>query len=596
MATSWSLLQFLGLCAWFGAFCSASPHWKHGRHPHHPHRPHHPHGLTVQQSDYLIKEIVQPQVSQPLPPGHSADMLLEGSSDVPRVVTEKLVCYAVIGRQYVRECIITADVTCQFVSPAVEISSQQLNFYVEKAPDASLVPLYERLILKSLSSLNLSMELLVHEPFGLCDYDGDDLSTTSKSLVLAVGAEQELWVRFNPMYQPDCHSRVVEEVLEFCYHGHPQQDRVLLKGEVQFPNLKFSSTTLDFGCILNNTKSRRKLTMTNCSPLCVSYRWAFLVDQQQCHIGFFDETSRGIDGDAGGKRKESGEAQWELLEQKEADGKTDPNRETDVIIPQLEEEELHHGSSNGNEQNRTCLTRRSKELGSKPINLTANGHPSVGVKEVFDISSLYGVLEPGDSQISDLKVPPSSASTRNKTNITGRSQKNDSSNPAASVTDGQVHRHVSASASQNEELFNCLLPEDVLVEILSERLQLSDCYRGVVIDGLETQYCCSLNNTLQIVLKAFNNRRHIYVLNLFNSYSVFKLREKHKLDQEQEARIQWELKNSREEQMTPSEDWDTTPRPEDPVPLSEDVKQELVSLSVHFIICLVIFIHEIKFQ
>nr|AAK16577.1 egg envelope protein ZP2 variant B [Danio rerio] len=67
MATSWSLLQFLGLCAWFGAFCSASPHWKHGRHPHHPHRPHHPHGLTVQQSDYLIKEIVQPQVSQPLP-------------------------------------------------------------------------------------------------------------------------------------------------------------------------------------------------------------------------------------------------------------------------------------------------------------------------------------------------------------------------------------------------------------------------------------------------------------------------------------------------------------------------------------------------
>ncbi|XP_056336819.1 zona pellucida sperm-binding protein 4-like [Danio aesculapii] len=61
MATSWSLLQFLGLCAWFSASCYASPHWKHGRHPHRPH------GLSVQQSDYLIKEIVQPQVSQPLP-------------------------------------------------------------------------------------------------------------------------------------------------------------------------------------------------------------------------------------------------------------------------------------------------------------------------------------------------------------------------------------------------------------------------------------------------------------------------------------------------------------------------------------------------
>lgn len=65
-------------------------------------------------------------------------------------------------------------------------------------------------------------------------------------------------------------------------------------------------------------------------------------------------------------------------------------RETDVIIPQLEEEELHHGSSNGKEQNRTCSTRRSKELGSKPINLTANGHPSVGVKEV-GIKSKYNI-------------------------------------------------------------------------------------------------------------------------------------------------------------------------------------------------------------
>lgn len=56
-------------------------------------------------------------------------------------------------------------------------------------------------------------------------------------------------------------------------------------------------------------------------------------------------------------------------------------RETDVIMPQLEEDELHHGS--GQEQNRTYSTRTvSTELGCKPINLTANGHPSVSVKEV----------------------------------------------------------------------------------------------------------------------------------------------------------------------------------------------------------------------
>lgn len=58
-------------------------------------------------------------------------------------------------------------------------------------------------------------------------------------------------------------------------------------------------------------------------------------------------------------------------------------RETDVIMPQLEEDELHHGSYNGKEQNRTYSARPvSTELGSSPITLTANGHPSVSVKEV----------------------------------------------------------------------------------------------------------------------------------------------------------------------------------------------------------------------
>nr|XP_055030475.1 hydrocephalus-inducing protein homolog [Misgurnus anguillicaudatus] len=337
-----------------------------------------------------------------LAPGQSADMLLQGSTDIPKVVMEKLVCHAVVGRQYVREVIMTVDVTCQFVSPAVDISSHQINFYVEKAPDVHLVPLYQRLVLKSVSSLNLSMKLTLHEPFALCEYEGDELFATSKSLVLAVGAEKELWVCFNPMYQQDCFSRVVEDELELCYHSHPQRDRVALRGEVHFPNLQFSSTTLDFGCILNNTKSRRKLTMTNCSPLCVSYRWAFLVDRQQCHIGFFDVESRGIGAYTEGKGEESEEVRRELLKTKEADGKTDPNRKPDIIKPHVEEDGLQCSvsTSNGQETNRTNLRQRSAtDLGTIPINLTAKGHPRVGVKEVFDISSLYGELQPGDTKL-----------------------------------------------------------------------------------------------------------------------------------------------------------------------------------------------------
>lgn len=51
---------------------------------------------------------------------------------------------------------------------------------------------------------------------------------------------------------------------------------------------------------------------------------------------FFNEMSQGTEGDAEGKRKESGEAQWELLEQREADGKTDPNRSENSFCVRLE--------------------------------------------------------------------------------------------------------------------------------------------------------------------------------------------------------------------------------------------------------------------
>ena len=81
-------------------------------------------------------------------------------------------------------------------------------------------------------------------------------------------------------------SRVAEEELRVQYREHPRQDSVGLRGEVHFPNLLFSSTGLDFGCVLNHTESQRQLTMTNSSPLAVAYRWAFLVDQHRYAIRY----------------------------------------------------------------------------------------------------------------------------------------------------------------------------------------------------------------------------------------------------------------------------------------------------------------------
>lgn len=47
-----------------------------------------------------------------------------------------------------------------------------------------------------------------------------------------------------------------------------------------------------------------------------------------------------------------------------------------------------------------------------------------------------------------------------------------------------------------------------------------------MIDGLESVYTQSEADTLQVVLKALKNRKHIYVVNLSDSYAALKARER----------------------------------------------------------------------
>ncbi|XP_030334371.1 hydrocephalus-inducing protein homolog [Strigops habroptila] len=120
------------------------------------------------------------------------------------------------------------------------------------------------------------------------------------------------------------------------------------------------------------------------------------------------------------------------------------------------------------------------------------------------------------------------------------SQGSSSSHLASSLPCIAVQRWLSISGSTVGELgfMSCVLPEDLLVAILSERLQLSDCYQGVVFDGLETLFAHNIASALLCLLKAVRNRPHIYFVNLFEDYAAFKARET--AAKEQEGREQEE--------------------------------------------------------
>ncbi|KAL0967855.1 hypothetical protein UPYG_G00258380 [Umbra pygmaea] len=325
-----------------------------------------------------------------LAPGQTADMLLEGFSDSPKVVGERLVCHAIIGRQSGKEHIMMVDVSCQFVSPVLDISSQQLSFYVEKTTGASLAPLYQKLLLRNMSSLAVSLQVTVAEPFGLCDHDGQHSFTFSKVLVLAVGVHSELWVRFDPSYCQDNVSRVAEGVVELRYTDHPQQNTVSLRGEVHFPNLQFSCLAVDFGCVLNHTEAHRKLTMTNCSPLPVAYHWAFLVDQQKYKIRDIEVYKLFLDDEEGEEEKRDPENDTKK-------GRASPKDSLSALVTQnlftkvRQSQRLKSYTPSRQERNRTSVAMLP--------DISAEEHHCVGVEEVFDILPTYGMLQPGESQL-----------------------------------------------------------------------------------------------------------------------------------------------------------------------------------------------------
>ncbi|XP_074708613.1 hydrocephalus-inducing protein homolog [Strix uralensis] len=229
---------------------------------------------------------VQPQRVE-LMPGKTMEMVLEGFSSTPQVVKEQLLCHAVVGSKAGKAQIMQVDVTCEFIAPVLQMSSREITFRVEKQPSDVLTLQYQPLSLRNASSLPLSIVLALEQPFLICSADQQPLSADVQPVKLEIGEELHLSIRFNPAYEEDLCTRVVEKVLKIRFLEHPHEEQVTVRGEVYFPNLRIQPTALDFGCILNDTEGVRYIEMTNCSPLLVQYHWAFLMDSHVSQMRTF---------------------------------------------------------------------------------------------------------------------------------------------------------------------------------------------------------------------------------------------------------------------------------------------------------------------
>ncbi|XP_065519888.1 hydrocephalus-inducing protein-like, partial [Lathamus discolor] len=223
-----------------------------------------------------------------LMPGQTAEVVLKGSCSTPHVVKEKLLCHAIVGKEGVKNLIVQVDVTCEFIAPALQISSREITFRVEKHPGDVLAVMYKPLSVKNMCSLPLSVVLALEQPFSICTADQQPLPADAQPMKLRTGEELQLCIGFNPAYEEDLLIRAAEKALKIKFLEHPHEEQVTVRGEVYFPNLQIQTTAVDFGCILNDSKDVRYMEMTNCSPLVVQYHWAFLKDSQVNPVRFME--------------------------------------------------------------------------------------------------------------------------------------------------------------------------------------------------------------------------------------------------------------------------------------------------------------------
>ena len=86
-------------------------------------------------------------------------------------------------------------------------------------------------------------------------------------------------VYFNPAYKEDFVSRKSYMDLYIDYMDHPTYRVIELSSEVNFPNLEFSQSDINFGTSLCDIEMCTNIMLKNNGPLPAKYKWWFEVDQ-----------------------------------------------------------------------------------------------------------------------------------------------------------------------------------------------------------------------------------------------------------------------------------------------------------------------------
>ena len=211
-----------------------------------------------------------------LKPGTACYFSIYGkSADVDRF-KETLVCETKLAKEknFKKSGGLVCDSQGSFIAPKLELSCENMNFvytWEDGVPTAQSV---KELTMKNLNELPLEFVLKTALPFSIGTHE----------FLLQPGESATVAVTFNPAYRDDRISHVAEGALTWNYRGHPQKDVLPLRGEINFPNVLFDYTTVDFGTVLNDTTKTVSVRATNTTSIDAELQWVFEADEDEAQV------------------------------------------------------------------------------------------------------------------------------------------------------------------------------------------------------------------------------------------------------------------------------------------------------------------------
>jgi len=204
-----------------------------------------------------------------LPPRTHIRFHLTGHCKQKGIISERLILETKVLKDKQSRVVFDTTVTADFLHPLLDLTSSELSYNYTWEQGVPIDLITKPLTLTNKTPLPLDFVLKAQIPFSLDVWEHS----------LAPQESTTINVDFDPGYKIDRKSHTAESKLVAVYRDHPQRDNINLLGEINFPNLDFEYTVINFGCVLNDTTKTMLVKVTNVSKVDTAFQWSFVEDE-----------------------------------------------------------------------------------------------------------------------------------------------------------------------------------------------------------------------------------------------------------------------------------------------------------------------------